>query len=162
MSRLPEYEPPRLPSPPDPDDLDEFPFEFPPPPPAPITWLVGDGPVWEEPGPARERLQRLVALILEVLDGRRSPHQLGGMIAPRLQASLLTRTRHTTGRQHRLRTLHTCRPVPGVIELCATVMVSAPYARRPLPIAVAGRVVRRAGSWQCTVFRPMYPHTRVP
>lgn len=165
MYPLPEYEPPRLPYPPDPDDLDELPFPFPPPGatrPAPVTWLLGDGPVWEEPGPTRERLCRLLGLILEVLDGRRSPGQLGGMVGPHLYASLLTRTRHATGRQHRLRSLHTCRPVTGVIELCATVTVSTPQTRRATVVAVAARVIRHRGSWQCTVFRPLYPRGRVP
>ena len=162
MYPLPEYEPPRLPYPPDPDEPDYLLLEFPPPPPAPVTWLLGDGPVWDEAGQTRDRLRRLLCLILEVLDGRRPIGQLRGIVGAHLYESLLTRSRHTTGRQHRLRSLHTCRPVSGVIELCATVTVSTPGLRRDAFIAIAARMVHHAGTWRCTTLRPLYPRGGTP
>src|SRR3989440_4098602 len=152
-SRPPEYQPPLRLVPPDPDEFD---FEDPtvrwqtppagpghrlpdPPPPR-------DVPVWDEPGEVRDQLWRLLCLVLEVFDGRRAITQLNGTVSPPVFASLSTRSQFTAGRQHRLRTLHSCRPAPGVLEICATVAVSTP-ARRPHAITLAARVEQRRGRW---------------
>src|SRR5262245_54515981 len=124
MYALPEYEPPRLPYPHDPEEDD--PFWAPDPIPEPCSLV--DPPVWDEPGPLRERLFRLICQVLEVLDGRRPIGQLRNVVDPAVYHSMWTRLRQSSplGRQHRLRGLHTCRPSLDVIELCATVIVSSP------------------------------------
>ena len=155
MYALPEYEPPRLPYPPDPNQPDD------PEPwlPAPIavSWSPPDPPVWDEPGPLRDRLCRLVAQVLEVLDNRRPTAQLRAVLDAPVYHSLCTRIRQSgqTIRLHRLRTLHTCQPVPGIIELCATVLVSAPNTRRDKVIALAARLEQHGNSWRCTVLQPL-------
>jgi hypothetical protein len=165
---LPEYEPPLLSSPPDPDgdptarwsSLDPVPLQrvrvcppvFSPP---------EDAPVWDETGPLRDTLWRMLCLILEVMDGRRPIGQLRPAVDARLYEALLTRSRQfgAAGTVHRPRSLHTCRPVANTVELCATVHVSAPSTnlrRRPDVITVAGRVEHHRGRWLCTVLRPLH------
>ncbi|HEV2779143.1 MAG TPA: Rv3235 family protein [Actinophytocola sp.] len=153
LHALPEYEPPLRLVPPDPEEPDEPAEPAPPPRPAPVV----DGPVWDEPGPVRDLIWRLACMVLEVLDGRRPIAHVHGLVAPTVHAALLTRTRQagTAGRQHRLRTLHTCRPADGIVELCGTVTVSAP-GRRPRIIALAARVESRRNRWVCTALRPVY------
>lgn len=158
LRALPEYEPPARPAPPDPHDLTDAGGG---PPPAPITLVrtPGDGPVWNEPGQVRDLLWRLVSLVLEALDGRRPADHLRGLVSERLYQSMRTRSRAclTAGLAHRLRTLHTCRPADGIIEVCGVVAVSSARARCPAMIAVAGRVERRGDRWRCTALRPLYP-----
>jgi Family of unknown function (DUF6459) len=156
LCALPEYEPPARPAPPDPHDLPDPPQRW-----APITLVrppPGDCPVWNEPGQVRDLLWRLVSLVLEALDGRRPVDHLHGLVSERLYHSVRTRSRAclTAGRAHRLRTLHTCRPADGVIEVCGVVAVTSARARRPAMIAVAGRVERRGDRWRCTALRPLY------
>jgi hypothetical protein len=159
LHALPEYEPPLRAMPPDPHEPDGR-LERPRPPARPVA--VGGQPVWDEPGPVRERTLRVISLVLEVLDGRRPAGHLGELVGPRLLASLETRSRRTgsAGLQHRLRTLHTCRPVDGVVEVCGTVTVSTPagWAR---VIALAARVERWGDRWLCTTLRPLYPGLRL-
>jgi Family of unknown function (DUF6459) len=158
LSGLPEYEPPLRSVPPDPAEPEEpadlFRLLAPPVAVAPPV----DVPVWDEAGRVRDQLRQLVCLILEVLDGRRKVEQLRGVLDPQVHAALQTRLRGggAAGRQHRLRTLHTCRPAEGIIELCGTVAVSTPTGR-PSAIALAARVERRGRGWRCTALRPMYP-----
>jgi uncharacterized protein DUF6459 len=156
LHALPEYEPPLRLVPPDPDEPDEPVDLARLPEPAPVV-VVG-GPVWDEPGQVRDRIWRLVCMVLEVLDGRRPIAHLHGLVEPTVRASLLTRTRQsgTAGRQHRLRTLHTCRPADGVVELCGTVIVSKPKGRRSPAIALAARLELREDRWLCTTFSPLY------
>jgi hypothetical protein len=120
-----------------------------------------DAPAWDEPGQLRDRLSRVLCQILEVLDGRRPIEHLRGLADTAVYHALWTRMRQssTAGHQHRLRSLHTCRPAPGVAELCATVTVSAPNTRRPTVIAVAARMERHRTGWLCTFLRPLYPRT---
>lgn len=156
---LPEYEPPLRPVPPDPDELDGFavPAPIPPPPPVPLA----EAPMWDERGPVRERLWRLVRLVLEVLDGRRQLDQLREMLNPAVYQSLLTTHRRTgTGWQHRLRTMHTCRPAPDVVEVCATLALVSARTGRGRIVAVAARVVEREGGLVCTALRLLYPSPR--
>jgi hypothetical protein len=157
LAALPEYEPPAWPVPPDPNDPPEW--TGPVPVPLALVWPAPDGPVWNEPGQVRDLLWRLVTLVLEALDGRRPLGHLNGLVEGRLYQSLRTRTRQRdpAGRTHRLRTLHTCRPADGIIEVCGIVTVSAARSRQPAVIAVAGRVERRGDRWRCTALRPIYP-----
>ncbi len=152
---LPEYEPPLCLVPPDPD---EPVLSWSPPPPAMTLPPIPGCPVWDEPGPAREQVRRLLRLVLEILDGRRPLTQLRGAITGPVYDALFTRCRHATG-HHRLHTLRTCRPGADSVELCATVQVLAP-PRRPVVIALAARIERRHERWICTFLRPLYPNTR--
>jgi hypothetical protein len=156
---LPEYEPPRRSVPPGPDELDDL-LDLPPyTPPAPVP-PPANGPVWDEPGHVRDQLCNLIRLVLEVLDGLRPITQLQGLVDAHTYASLLTRSRSTAGaHRHHLRTLHTCRPTPTVIELCATIAVAA---RHPRVIALTARLTSFRGHWLCTFLRPLYPQTPTP
>lgn len=161
-STLPEYQPPLRIVPPDPDefDFDDPTVRWATPPPVPIRALPDppppeDCPVWDEPGPVRDTQWRLLCLILEVLDGRRATGHLRGFVTPSVYESLITRrSRHIPGRQHRLRTLHTCRPARGVLELCGTVAVTTGKHTRAL--AITARVEEHNGRWLCTVLRPLH------
>lgn len=157
LRALPEYEPARLPVPPAPDreeppagrwrSAGRRPCRRPSGSPA---WR--DYPVWEEPEEVTDRLRALLRVVLEVLDGRRPPSQLRNVLDEASYATLLSRSRQAAraGRQHRLRTLHTCRPAAGVIEMCATIETSSAIARKPGALSVAGRVERtRTGAWRC-------------
>lgn len=167
-STPPEYQPPLRPVPPDPDefDFDDPTVRWHTPPAAPSHRLPdppppADCPVWDEPGEVRAQLWRLICLILEVLDGRRKVEHLRGLVAPAVFEALATRTQHTVGRQHRLRTLHTCRPARGILELCGTIAVTTP-SQRPHAITVAARLEQRPTHWLCTALRPLYPARRWP
>lgn len=113
-------------------------------------------PVWDEPAATRAQLWRLLRLVLEVLDGRRPPGQLRDSLSGPVFESLLTRSQHTAGRRHRLCSLHTCRPAPGVIELCGTVLVSSPRGGQRA-VALAARMEHTGSRWRCTVLRPLLP-----
>jgi hypothetical protein len=161
-STPPEYLPPLRLVPPDPDEFD---FDdptvrwqtppsaiapaFPPPDPPPPE----DCPVWDEPGEVRGQMWRLVCVVLEVLDGRRPIDHLRGTLMPPVFESLRTRTPQSAGHQHRLRTLHTCRPARDVLEVCGIVAVTMP--KHTKAIAIAARVEKRRGRWMCTVLRPV-------
>lgn len=160
-STLPEYQPPLRLVPPDPDefDFDDPTVRWATPPQIPLRQLPDppppeDCPVWDEPGEVRDLQWRLLCLILEVLDGRRPPGQLRGFVTPSVYESLVTRrSRSVPGRQHRLRTLHTCRPARGVLEVCGTITVTT--GRHIRALAVAARVEQRRSRWLCTVLRPL-------
>jgi hypothetical protein len=159
LSTLPEYEPPLLAVPPAPDDPFEDSFDARTPVPAPLPWAPPGLPIWDEPGQLRDRLSRFMCQVLEVLDGRRPIDHLRALVDAGVYHALWTRMRQgsRTGRAHRLRSLHTCQPAPGVAELCATVAVTAPHTRRPAVIAIAARVERQRTGWLCTFLRPLYP-----
>jgi hypothetical protein len=137
----PEYQPPLRLVPPDPD---EFNFDDPTvrwqrPPTGPTRRLPDppppeDVPVWDEPGEVRGLVWRLVCLVLEVFDGRRPVAHLRGIVTPEVFEAIRTRAQYTAGRQHRLRTLHTCRPARDVLELCGT--LSATHTKRTRTLAL--------------------------
>ncbi|RZS34002.1 hypothetical protein EV193_110152 [Herbihabitans rhizosphaerae] len=155
---LPEYEPPteRLPPDGDPDAAEEdWPNLYPATGPQ-LTLVL---PVTERPA-SQERddrdatdlgLRRMMTVVLEVLDGHRPVGQLRTLLTNPAYESLLTRVRASTAR-HRLRSLYTCRPADGVIELCATVNVTTRDGRRRV-LAAAGRVELTRRGWRCTVLR---------
>ena len=162
-SPLPEYQPPLRAVQPDPDEFDfddpTVRWHTPPAAPGPAYRLPDppppkDCPVWDEPGEVRDQMWRLLSLILEVLDGRRPIAHLRGTVTPSIFESLHTRSRFTAGHQHRLRTLHTCRPARGVLEICGTVAITS--AKHTRAMAVAARVEQRRGRWMCTALRPLY------
>jgi hypothetical protein len=97
---------------------------------------------------AAREVTRLVAMLIEVLDGRRPASQLRDMLSEQVYAALQTRVRTTRpGRARRLRSIHPCRPAPGVLELCAT------FGTPHRTFAAALRLEYRAGRWRCTALR---------
>jgi uncharacterized protein DUF6459 len=170
-SPLPEYQPPLRAVPPEPDEFDfEDPtvrWHTPQPVDGPAFRLPAPDPprhvpVWDEPGRTREVAKRMLALVLEVLDGRRPVTHLRAAVDKPVYESLLTRSRLSAaaGHQHRLRTLRTCRPAPGILELSAIVLITTQTSRHPTPVALAARLALHRDRWQCTALRPLYPHTR--
>jgi len=119
LRALPEYEPSRRTGPPGPAAA-AAPL---PPIAAPAPPRPPGMPTWAESGRTRARLALLVGLILEAVDGRRPLDQVRDLVVPAVYASLCTRRRQVLGRRHRLRSLHTCRPRPDTVELCATVAI---------------------------------------
>lgn len=112
----------------------------------------GHYPVWSETGEVRDHVERLVSLMVEAFNHRRTVDQFETLLAPKVFAALGTRARSAQG-QHRLATLHTCRPTDDVVEFCATVWVSS-SAHSLRALALAGRMEHRADRWICTVLRP--------
>jgi hypothetical protein len=161
LRALAEYEPARMPVPPDPDEVG-WPAKPRPSRTAPARRRPAgpptgrDYPVWNEPGEIIGWLRGLLRIVLEVLDGRRQHGQLRGALDEASCAALLARSQDSarSGRQHRLHTLHTCQPVPEAIELCATIVVSSTSRRRQTLVAMVGRVERTSdGSWRCRALR---------
>jgi len=97
---------------------------------------------------AAREVTRLVTMLIEVLDGRRPASQLRDMLSEQVYAALQTRVRTTRpGHGRRLRSIHPCRPAPGVLELCAT------FGTPHRTFAAALRLEYRAGRWRCTALR---------
>ncbi|SDD21819.1 Rv3235 family protein [Actinokineospora iranica] len=139
LSALPDYEPAVTPW---------------PPPRKPL--LPHPAPVWDEPGPTRDTVWRLLTLLLESLDGRRPLPQLRTALATGVYEAMATRARVTTGRNHRLISLHTCRTSPETLELAASIRewpTGRPQSWRGR--ALAGRMELRNDTWLCTFLRPV-------
>jgi hypothetical protein len=152
LRALPEYEPSRRTGPPGPAAA-AAPL---PPIAAPAPPRPPGMPTWAESGRTRARLALLVGLILEAVDGRRPLDQVRDLVVPAVYASLCTRRRQVLGRRHRLRSLHTCRPRPDTVELCATVAISQGQ-RPPRYAAFVARFVDEGPTGlRCTVFRQLH------
>ncbi|WP_434438800.1 Rv3235 family protein [Lentzea sp. E54] len=130
VRRLPAYEPPVGGS--------GFAAVVPRPRPRPV-WV----PVPEPPSPALDAA-RLVGVVLEVLDGRRSARLLREVVVPALAGSLsgLVRARST----RIVRAPWVCHPSRFVAEISVTVR------RESRMLAVAGRAEFRGGRWWFTAF----------
>jgi hypothetical protein len=87
---------------------------------------------------------RLVGVVLEVLDGRRSGRLLREIAVPGLAARLGGTVRVRTTRM--VRAPRVCHPSRFVAEISVTVRRDARFA------AVAARAEHRAGRWWLTVF----------
>jgi uncharacterized protein DUF6459 len=91
----------------------------------------------------------LLNMLLEAYDGRRPASQIRAMVAPEVYAGLsgprLARPRHRT------QTIHTCTPVPGVIEACARVEADG------RSFALAARFTRTTAGWRCVRFALLKP-----
>lgn len=87
--------------------------------------------------------------VLEILDGRRPVGQLPALVPDGEVADL--RQRVGDGR-HALRNVHTCCPVPGAVELAATVEHRSAAGRRRV-LAAAARFERVRDRWLCRAFR---------
>ncbi|HET9138121.1 Rv3235 family protein [Actinophytocola sp.] len=144
LRTLPEYEPSRHAGPPGPDE---------PPEPPPVAAAPWQGPDRTEPGPTRPRLALLAGLILEAVDGRRPLGHVRDLVTPDVYAALCTRQRQQPGR-HRLRSLHTCRPTPSTVEVCATVTITG-GAHPTRYVAYVARFDETETGWLCTLFRPV-------
>ena len=104
------------------------------------------GPVWGEPPEMHHRLVRLVAALLEVLDGSRPAAQLKMLITDDVREAATARAQESSGVRYRLRRLHSCRPTERAIELTAIVSTGVSDRDR----AVAVRLDRRTDGWVCT------------
>jgi hypothetical protein len=111
-----------------------------------LTLVRGNGsPAATLPPPTTVEVRRLLTGVLEVLDGRRSPGQLAGVLPWRYQRALLT-TALAAGRGPRhLRSVHLNRTARDVVDLCARVE----HGGRSR--ALAGRLALRRGRWECTL-----------
>jgi hypothetical protein len=122
-------------------------------------------PVPTGPSPeARGVAARFVGTCLEILNGYRPVGHVRRLAAPREAAAVLegmTRAvhqlrqgSHRPGGLVRLRTMRTCEPRPGVLEITVVVGPGARDHRAPSAPdrawALAYRLERRGGSWRCT------------
>ncbi|MBO0839826.1 MAG: hypothetical protein J2O49_03265 [Sciscionella sp.] len=121
----------------------------------PTLRLVNDAPVPATPptpslrhlGPTMSTLRMLLTATLEVLDGRRQPHQVREYFADDAYQRLLTAIEvpHAKRAVRRLgRRLHPCWPAEGVLEVCATV------ERGARAHAIALRIDVTTDGWRCT------------
>lgn len=104
------------------------------------------GPTWGEPPEMHHRLVRLVATLLEVLDGSRPVAQLKMLITDGVREVATAHAREASGVRYRLRRLHSCRPTERAIELTAIAATGVSDRDR----AVAVRLDRRTDGWVCT------------
>jgi hypothetical protein len=88
---------------------------------------------------------RLVAVVLEVLDGRRPVAQLRGLLSDDVLLWVRARVRRADV-PARLRTVRVGRPGPDVVELSGTASCGERVR------ALAARLERRDDHWWCTVF----------
>jgi hypothetical protein len=104
------------------------------------------GPTWGEPPEMHHRLARLVAMLLEVLDGSRPVAQLKMLTTEDVRAAAIAHAQAATSVRYRLRRLHSCRPTERAIEL--TAIAATGVSDRDLAVAV--RLDRRTDGWVCT------------
>lgn len=101
-----------------------------------------------------QSLWRLMAIVLEVLDGRRQVSQLRTLLPDQAYEALLTRLRTAVpGARHQLRRLRACYPSDAAVELTAVVEVVLPGQRRGRVFAAAGRFELHRDAWRCLVLR---------
>jgi hypothetical protein len=92
-------------------------------------------------------VSRILALALEVRDGRRSPQQLRTLLTPALVQMVTTRARQAVGSGHRpgrLRPVHVQAVTPTVVEANGVVR------RERDSHAVAARLELVGRTWRCT------------
>jgi hypothetical protein len=96
--------------------------------------------------PPSERWSRMLAeAFADVLNGTRPAEQLRFWVTKNVHRRLLSATRLTGPRPaHRVRTVHRQSPVPGVVEVTATLH------DRDRAHAMAFRMEERRGHWVCT------------
>ncbi|WP_199439443.1 Rv3235 family protein [Umezawaea beigongshangensis] len=88
---------------------------------------------------------RLVAVVLEALDGRRPVAQLRGLLSDDVLLWVRARARRSDV-PSRLRTVRVGRPGPDAVELCGTASCGDRVR------ALVARLERRDDRWRCTVF----------
>lgn len=123
---------------------------------------VDDGFAAHRPTPSSELPEprawtvRLVQAVLEILAGQRPPQQLlrwtSDAVYADLSARVLALARRPEARrrrspQVRLRAVHLCEPVDGVVEVTAVVQTGGRFR------AMALRLEGMDGRWQCTVLQ---------
>lgn len=94
-------------------------------------------------------VHRVLNMLLEAYDGRRPVPQIRGLVGPEVFAGLSGP--HRAGPRHRMRRVHVCTPVAGVIEACARVEVAG------RSVALAARFTRTPAGWQCVRFALLKP-----
>jgi hypothetical protein len=91
----------------------------------------------------------LLNMLLEAYDGRRPVPQIRSLVAPEVYSAL---SGPRPGRpRHRTHSVHTCHPVPGVVEACARVEADG------RSFALAARFSRTPRGWQCVRFTLLKP-----
>ncbi|PPK69837.1 Rv3235 family protein [Actinokineospora auranticolor] len=119
----------------------------------PPAWVPG--PRWTIATPTRHTTWRMLTMLLEALDGRRPLAHLHASLAPQVYEAMLTRT-HNPRTHHRLSTLHTFEPAPGIVEIAATIRVHPLDRTTKWRLqALAGRLEQTSGTWICTLLRPV-------
>ncbi|MGW4519836.1 Rv3235 family protein [Amycolatopsis sp. NPDC004378] len=94
-------------------------------------------------------VNHLLNMLLEAYDGRRPLPQIRGLVGPEVYAGLAGP--RPIRRRHRLCPVHTCTPVPGVVEACARVEADG------RSFALAARFTRTPSGWQCVRFALLKP-----
>lgn len=105
-------------------------------------------PVEPPPVPGRAELRRLLAVVLEVLDRRRPPHQLDDVLPIWAQTALLRAEPPATsvnGATRHLRSLHSAIVSAAAVEMCGTVDQGTRSR------ALVARMQPRQGRWQFTI-----------
>lgn len=106
---------------------------------------AGDLP---DPAAVRDQVRHVLALLLEVFDGRRPPAQLAGLLSPAaLRYLRAVAAVHQARRVSRLLSVRICRPADRVAETAAVVTVNG------RPRALAARFEHEGEVWRCVVVR---------
>lgn len=102
--------------------------------------------------PTDAHLRKLLAKVLEVLDGRRPVGQLKSLLANPVYEATLTRLRtKPQGVRYQLYSLHACWPTDAAVELMGRVEARRPGGRRVL--AVVARMELAEDGWRCVFLR---------
>jgi hypothetical protein len=89
-------------------------------------------------------LRRLLAGVLEVMEGRRSPGQLADILPCRYQRTLLKSALAAGPGIRRLRSLHMSRTAADIVDICARV------EHQGRSRALTGRLTHEANHWTFT------------
>lgn len=95
-------------------------------------------------GPNVAELRRLLTGVLEVMEGRRSPGQLAGVLPCRHQRALLKSALAAGPGPRRLRSLHVSRTTADTVDMCARV------EHQGRSRALTGRLKHEDNRWQLT------------
>lgn len=103
-----------------------------------------------QPAPDDGAYRQMLTRVLEVLDGRRPVGQLRTLLAGPVFEATLTRLRtRPPGVRYQLQSVHSCRPSPDAVELCARITTARDRRSRALVM----RLERRQGGWRCVFLR---------
>lgn len=101
-------------------------------------------PVPPPAAPDVTTVRRVLTGVLEVMEGRRSPGQLTGLLPCRYQRALLNSPLATGAGTRRLRSLHMSRTTADTVDICARV------EHRGRSRALTGRLKHQADRWTFT------------
>lgn len=96
----------------------------------------------------RGMIRRLLIVVLEAMDARRPAGQLRDQLTPLVYSAIQTRARTLPSPLvSRIRSIHLCQPVLGVVEVCAVIDTSREVRALAARVEVADTAVR------CTALR---------